>query len=311
MSKFFLSSLSILCGLAFAPIAQAQDTEEKTKTVTITKKAFAKGDVIRSSHTFRMEMKMTIVMPPQPNQAPKPPQVMDQKGLGQDDREIEILEVKKGKITKLKVTFQKLVQTMDMGVAAGGSQERPDSLNKRAFTIGKVGSAWTINGEDGPVSEADNRKIKRLTQSLFDDHANGLADAVPAKELKVGQEVKASIDVLKALLDMRSDAFKFSERKLILTGTKKINGKECALFDVKFQAMQDTKTPGGMTMSINGKGKLVIEVATGRQKSLVLTGAPKMDSQPGGPVSMNGDGEIEVKQTLKYKKPEKSEKSDK
>lgn len=313
MSKLLLSSLSLLTFLSLTGTAQAQETKEKVKTVTITKKAYAKGDAIFIARSFNMDMKMTVTMPPQPNQPPAPPQTTDQKGSNQDDRLIQILEMKKGKISKVKVTFEKKVQTMDFGPQMGGAQERPDSLDKRAFTIEKTGDTWSIVNKDGPVSEGDREKIKRLTKSIFEVQGNSLAEAIPAKTMKVGDEVKASVEVLKELLDMRNQAFKFSEHKLILTGTKKINGKEHALFDVKFAAVHDGGTggAGAMVMKISGDGKLVVDVATGRQRSLTLSGSPKMDSKPNAQFTMHGDGEIKIKETMKVESEEKKETEEK
>ncbi|MDF1660428.1 MAG: hypothetical protein P1V97_01565 [Planctomycetota bacterium] len=313
MSKLTITSLSLLTFIALTSTAQAQGTEEKTKTVTITKKAYAKGDVISVARSFEMDMKMTITMPPQGNQPPAPPQVTDQKGSNQDDRLLEILEVKKGKITKVKLTFEKKVQTMDMGPQMGGAQERPDSLDKLSFTIEKVGDTWSIVNKDGPVAEGDMQKIKRLTKPIFDFQGNSLAEAIPAKTLKVGAEIKADVEVLKDLLDMRNQAFKFSEHKLVLTGTKKINGKDHALFDVKFSAQNEggAGAAGAMVMKISGDGKLVVDVATGRQRSLTLSGSPKMDSKPNAQFSMHGDGEIKIEEKVKLESKDEEEKEEK
>lgn len=310
MSKLSITSLSLFTLILSASTASAQGTEEKVKTVTIAKKAYAKGDVISVARTFEMDMKMTISVPPQPNQPPQPPQVTDQKGSAEDERLIQILEVQKGKVTKAKVTFEKKVQTMDMGPQMGGAQERPDSLDKRSFTVQDLGKGkLKVQSNDGAISEGDMQKIKRLVKSIFADQANGIAAVIPAKAMKVGDEVKISIDVLKDLLDLRDQAFKFSVHKLVLTGTKKINGKDHALFDVKYAATNDDspQAAGGMVMKISGDGKLVVDVATGRQRSLTLAGKPQMDSKPNAPFNMHGDGEITIKERMKVESPDKEE----
>lgn len=309
MSKCLLSSTTLLVLLAFSGSAFAQGTEEKAKTVTITKKAYGKGDVISVSRTSTMQMKMTVTMPPQPNQPPAPPQVTDQKNEQEDERLIRVLEVKKGKITRVKLTFERKVQTMDLGPQMGGAKELPDSLDKRSFTIEKVGENWSINSSEGPVSEVDQNKIKRLTKTVFEDQGNSLAAAIPAKAMKVGDEVKASVAVIRELLDMRNDAFKFSECKLVLVGTKKINGKEHALFDLKYAAKNEGNGGGvgGMVMTVKGDGKLIVDVATGRQLSLSLKGVPKIDSNPNAQFSMHGDGEITVKEKIKLESKDEDE----
>lgn len=277
--------------------AFAQDATVSKKSATIVKKPWGKGEVAAVTRSLKWTVKQTVHL----TKKKKPgPSVRRQTGAFFDDRRIEILGLQNGELTKLKVTFLKKTQTLDLGPKYGAVKETEDSFHGRTIVVEKQGREYRVTQDNKPLEGLDLLKARRLTVPTFRVQNNGLASSVPAKTFKVGEALSIPSDHLIGVLDLHDRALQFSVCALNYVGIKTVEGQACALFSLEFKA--ESKKKATMRTLVSGSGTLLVEVATGRQRSLSIKGRVSRESKAGAPVLLKSEGELTVEETMKSAK---------
>lgn len=305
MSKLSTSLLSFILCLS---VLQSVHAQERTESLTVSERTPKKGEVLVSSYSETLNIN-TISTSPKGNKHIKIKQ--EQSNLHEDLRKIEILDVQKGQIVKVKVTFTRMTREARLNSARNKPLEVIDHiqpLNKRSFIVEKKANTWKIvESNKGNVSNSDLKEIKRTTASLFSQNANGIAQSISSKLLKTGAKIEIPEQALRWELGMYSLGFKFQERTLTFTGTKKIDGLNCAVFQVNYQGSHEERKPGfSITQFISGKGTLIVDIASGRETSLTLTGSLELESEF-GLVSLRGKGQLSIRKTVTVQAARKSQ----
>ena len=277
--------------------AFGQEAPVNKKSVTIVKKSWGKGEVAAVTRSLKWTVKQTVHMK---KKKTGPPSVRRQTGVFFDDRRIEILELQSGELRKLKVTFVKKTQTLDLGPKYGAVKETEDSFQGRTIVVERQGREYRVTQDKKPLESLELLKARRLTVPTFLVQNNGLASSIPAKTFKVGEALSIPSDHLIGVLDLHDRALQFSVCALNYVGMKTVEGQACALFSLEFKAA--TKKGAPMRTLVSGSGTLLVEVATGRQRSLSIKGRVSRESKAGAAVLLKSEGELTVEERMKNAK---------
>lgn len=288
----------IMLTVALWSPAFGQDATISKKSATIVKKPWIKGEVAAVTRSLKWTVKQTVHLTKKKN--PGPPSVRRQTGLFLDDRRIEILELQSGELSKLKVSFLKKTQTLDLGPNFGAVKETKDSFHGRTIVVEKQGREFRVTQGKKPLESVDLLKARRLTVPTFRVQNNSLASFVPAKTFNVGETLSIPSDHLIGLIDVHDRGLKFSLCALNYIGVKTIEGQACALFSLEFKGA--TKKDAPMRTQVSGTGTLLVEVATGRQRSLSIKGRVTRESKVGAPILLKSEGDVTVEETMKTAK---------
>lgn len=213
------------------------------------------------------------------------------------EKDEEVLEVKDGRPSKIKVTYKKKNKSMQ---EAGPPQTKAEPIEGKTYVVEEKDGEVIVTTEDGgkpPLAEVT--AVKKDFQKSFgkDSKAKAFAEALLTAKLEKG---KRATDVEKlfneafgpGLSDDGKKAPKVGEVKLTYQGTE----GDHALFDIEMTMKVDE---GPMKMSMPLKGKLKILREGAQMGTVTLKGPIELDTT-GSPIPIKGKGELSMEEKAVY-----------
>lgn len=213
------------------------------------------------------------------------------------EKDEEVLEVKDGRPSKIKVTYKKMNKSMQ---EAGPPQTKAEPIEGKTYIVEEKDGDVVVTTEDGgkpPLPEAT--AVKKDYEKTFgkDSKSKAFTEALLEAKLEKG---KRATDVEKlfneafgpGLGNDGKDAPKVGEVKLTYQGTE----GDHALFDIEMTMKVDE---GPMKMNMPLKGKLEILREGAQMGTVTLKGPIELDTT-GSPIPIKGNGELSMEEKAVY-----------
>ncbi|MDF1660427.1 MAG: hypothetical protein P1V97_01560 [Planctomycetota bacterium] len=286
---------TLLC-LTAVP-AYAQDS--KPVTVTIKKRALVVGDVLTFAVTRKKKMGMTLTSNDDPTRSDKMDRVIDAVA----GKTIEIIEVKDGKVTKIKVTFGKIAKVVHDKQRTDSGEEDKDPLSGRSFTVSHADKKLIIKTAKGEVDASDEYSVTKAIKWFFEEQGRGFAGALPSTPIKLNAEFAPPLSALRRLLEIKKEDknSQITKPKMVFKGLVKLGDVHCAKFALSADAKSEKFGPmKALIMSMKAKGMVFVEVETGRVLSIQSSSKVVMGSAPNKLFKATGAGSTAQTHTMKY-----------
>jgi len=236
------------------------------KTITFSTKAKAVGDKYTTSEEMRT--KFTVVVGNQ---------TVNMEGVENEERKTEVLAVKDGLATKVRATYTK--HTKDVKTDGKPKDERSPVAGK-TYLVERKGDAIVVTDNAGKaVSAVEQKKIEGDYKRL--GKPDEVTNALKSKPRKIGDKLD---DVAAALAGQLKDRgskagsnVTVEQTKLVLSGTKRIDGADHAVLDLTMKLSGDEPN-GKLTMTLGGQVFVRIDEASFGEIAV------------SGPITMTGKG---------------------
>ena len=247
--------LAVLVALLLVPLAAAQDgAAAEGKSITLKRAKPGTGDAAGQlvKSTMRSTMNMSM------NGEARPTVETGRETTLRKKSEIVAADAKA--VQKVKVTYMEMTTEVDVPEEFGGGGERQgrrrrgrggeeiasdEELVGNTYVIDFSGDTPTVRDEQG--AEVDSAVSSLVIRYESRDGGYGgwgppVHEAIPEGEMKIGHRLTLNRDKVGALLDgvigRRGNMSDVGEHasSLTLTGTTKVLGVECAVFDLKLKS---------------------------------------------------------------------------
>ncbi len=272
------------------------------------KKYTFKWKVPSVGETMGMQMKMTMDNETTVKMDGEVMQSMSMSMKNDEKREIEVLATDGKSITKIKVKYLEMSQEMDAGEMEGmpGMPETGENLAElvgNTYIVELVDGAPKVTDEAGEAvadSVAQTVKEQEVKDGRFTTWSPILEKIIPTRPISVGETFTIKGADAKELMPMGDGPGDLGDLSVDVTfsGTKKILGTECGVFDVKVN-MGGAPVPG---LELKGvpTGQMVVGVDNmwlyqmKLNGDMTMGGSPDMGDQP-APVDISIDATIKIK----------------
>ncbi len=272
------------------------------------KKYTFKWKVPAVGETMGMQMKMTMDNETVVKMDGEVMQSMSMAMKNKEKREIEVLATDGKSITKMKIKYLEMSREMDAGEMEGmpGMPEVGENLAElvgNTYIVEMVDGAPRVTDEAGEAvadSVAETVKEQEVKDGRFSTWSPILEKVIPDRPIAVGETFTLKGEDAKALVPMGADKGELENLAVEVTfsGTKKILGTECGVFDVKVD-MGGSPVPG---LELKGAptGQLVVGIDNmwlyqmKLDGDMTMSGSPDMGDQP-APVELSIDATIKIK----------------
>lgn len=246
-------SLGLLCLLASAPAAFGGEIHRFTyRVATVGEQADQQAD-------FDLNLVKTI------EQAQ---QIIDSEARHVRRKQrlrLTVLETNGQQATRVQITFAAAAQS----VAQAGQEAvaTPLPVQGKTYIVSRLGDDLLIVDNTGHAPPPEEYAIvATATQTL--GRPNPLAKFFNGRTIAVGERLELPPDLAKELLGLGASVGDASKFTLVFRGTQQIEGVTWAEFDTAFEAQSRENS----TLSMQMKGRMVLNVATCRAKSLTFSG---------------------------------------
>lgn len=297
MSRSLLA-LAFLCFAATPALAQ----DPNAGTITIKKKSLHVGEVLTFSKTKKQTMAMTITAKDDSSRSDKMNRVID----GVAGKTIEILELKDGKVAKIKVTFGKIAKVVTDKQRSDSGEEEKDAISGKSFTVTYADKKVVVTNDKGKIDLSDEQTVTKETLWFFEEQGQGLAAALPVTPIQRNAQFLPPSNALGRLLEIKKEDknSKITNPKMVFKGQAKHDGVDCASFALSADARSEKFGPmKALIMTMKVTGTVLIEVNTGRVLSIQCVSKVTMSSAPNKLFKARGAGSRTQMKTTKYSEP--------
>ncbi len=275
------------------------------------KKYTFKWKVPSVGETMGMQMKMTMDNETTVKMDGEVMQSMSMKMKNSEKREIEVLATDGKSITKLKIKYLEMSNEMDAGEMEGmpGMPEVGENLAElvgNTYIVELVDGAPKVTDEAGEAvadSVAETVKAQEVKDGRFTTWSPILEKIIPDRPISVGETFTIKGEDAKDLVPMGGPidgegGLEDLSVEVTFSGTKKILGTECGVFDIKIN-IGSSPVPG---VELKGAptGQIVVGVDNmwlyqmKLNGDMTMNGTPDMGDQP-APVDISIDATIKIK----------------
>lgn len=295
MTLHFVRSSLLGATAALLLCALPQVALAKGPTTTISEKALPVGTVVEQTQSSKLGMKMDISF----NGQAQHREVSEESKTVQ---QVEVLATEGQRITKAKVTYKSQSQTKTED-GKSNQMPAPAYLNK-TYTVSwaKDGQEFKVadaSGQEPPVVELEH--VRKDFQGM--GKPNDFLKILPKGALTPGQKINITKELAAEMFGgdkANSENMDLTNSVLVFKGTKKVQGKEAALFDM---VLSLKGAEGPLNMSMDLKGKVTLVVDGGWPIEVTLSGPMSMASGAQQGPSLNGKGQMEFGKSATYKLP--------
>ena len=205
---------------------------------------------------------------------------------------VEVLELKDGRVTKVEIHTVTLAKSK--GPAAKSKDVSP--LAGLTFHARLVDDEVEITDAQGePVEQNVAGAAKALAGPMLKPKPR----LIPDRPIKIGETLNIDFDQVGALIEPSSeDDTEDFEFTLKLTGTRSLDGTECGVFEAAMSYAAGASS--GVVSRQDLKGEVLVEIASGRVRSMTLGGEVEGAGQVrrrSREYAVQVDGAIELKLT--------------
>ncbi|MEE9394349.1 MAG: hypothetical protein V3W41_17775 [Planctomycetota bacterium] len=264
----FMSSLAVFA-LAMAP-ALAQESapaKEEVKSVTFKSKGLAVNDKVVVTGKSSMSQTMKVESDGQV--------LMENKSSTESNirSTCVVKAAKEGKPTKVSIVFNKIeIEEEDPMAEMQGVESKSakvQALDGKSFLLNLSAAPIAVTdlkGEEVPESEAKTVRERLVSKSgKFIGFGPDVSKAIPDGAMKIGTKIELTPYLIADILGMTDDdqigdPKEFISGSMTLTGTRKVLGHECGVFEVKMKLDGSPETEGGPELQIKGSptGELLV-----------------------------------------------------
>jgi hypothetical protein len=186
------------------------------------------------------------------------------------DRQVTVLQVSEGKVTKVQVKYPKAWEEVSHGKLTGLPQTEP--IEGKTYTVERRGTELVITDEQGKDVPEEERVLVAASMDAI-GHPNPLGMYLNGKKIAVGQTLKLPNDMAGDLLGVKEAGGEAQKVELTLNGIQQDEDRRVA----NFAMLVVLKLPGGGNMDV--KGQLQLDPETCQVAAASFN----------GPVSMHED----------------------
>lgn len=271
--------LLVPLALAFTPrdrVADAPVEADDKKTITFVSKPATVGTRYTSTEETTSSFTVTTKG-----------QTMNVDAVEKEERRTEVLAVKDQVPWKVRARYVSHEKVQKIG---GNEKREASPVSGKTYLVERKGDTVVVTSESGkPVSAEEEAKVAKDYKRV--GKPDEITRTLTSKPRKIGESLD---DVAKALADQFKERgaepgqdIKVEETKLVLSGTKRIDGFEHAVLDLTVK-MRGTAKNANVEMTMAGQVFVRIDEASFGEIAV------------SGPVSMSG-ADASIKGTLNVK----------
>jgi hypothetical protein len=190
----------------------------------------------------------------------------------EQERQVRIVQVDHGLVTKAEVTYSQARQTVGRGKQEGAPQSQP--IEGKTYVVERSGEELIVTDPAGkPVLDPERALVAASMEAL--GKPNPLGVFLNGKNITVGQKLELPNEMAADLLGMKNPGGEPQKVELILRGVHADQDRRLADFDMALSL----KIDGGSTMQITGT--LQLEPETCQIASATFAGPVSMHSEEG------------------------------
>lgn len=257
------------------------DSAIASETIVFSKRPAQPGDISIQTIECDLDMRLLIRQSGQVVQAQN--QSIGRKQL----RELTILNVGPNAPIQAQVQYdESSVALKTAGSSQDATAQPPTAqpVTGKSYLVVRDGNALTITYPNGTEPPALEKEIVRQNMESF-GLPNPIANFFDKRQIRAGETVRLPTEVARELLGFPDTVKNITQFQLRLSEVKKIEDRQCAIFDIRLIANNAEKNSLKMDLA----GSLILEVGTCRTVAVMLNG-PVGASETHGPVA----GQFEV-----------------
>lgn len=242
------------------------------------------GDVSIQTIECDLDMQMSIRQSGQVVQAQN--QTIGRKQL----RELTILNIGPNAPTRARVEYDE--SSVALKSAEAPEQSTPQPVTGKVYVVTRDGEQLTVTYPDGADPPQLEKAIVVQNMESF-GLPNPIAQFFDQRELRIGETVQLPNKVARELLGFPDTVQNITQFQLRLKEVKRIDLRDCAVFDIRLIA--DNAEAASLKMNLSGS--LILEVGTCRTVAVMLdgpVGASEMHGPPTGQFEVASEGTIRV-----------------
>jgi len=211
----------------------------------------------------------------------------------QQQRTIEVLEVKNGRATKARASFE--VSRRQSPENADPKELTSQPIEGKAYLISREGEQLKVTDLNGAIPPLEEFKL--AAESLENvGKPNPLAELLVSRPVAVGQRILIPRDTVQTLLGFQEPVGAVRRFELTLSGVEPANDKNPspqAVFQTAIEINPNEKSPLAITLN----GEMAVETETCRLISVQLSGPVQISSierTGGGIFNFSAGGELKL-----------------